>query len=344
MRSLRSEQEIIKNWKGDASKPLVSICCLAYNHEPYIEDSLEGFLIQRTNFPFEILIHDDASTDRTADIIREHEKKYPDIFVCIYQKDNQYSKGTKILLKYVFPRARGKYVAFCEGDDYWTDPMKLQKQVATLDKHANVFICGHWANIIDEYGNQNGTYGKTCPERFSIRHSLKGTVLHPNSWLFRSIDWQHQKNYELVTRLPAGDDPMMLLLLSRGEGFCLKEVCSVYRIHKGGTWSSQLQYKKNFKMLQFIMASFSMISSKYYLRQYFNLMSISFYTLTSFLMSYLKNQEGVKFLDFMKLIQEQRTMKVYHFCIVLVCAFLFFPIGMIRKLQKIFMKTIRRNS
>jgi len=116
-------------------KPFVSICCLAYNHEPYIRDCLDGFMIQQTNFDFEVLIHDDASTDKTAEIIREYEKKYPDIIKPIYQTENQYSKRVGITRVFQFPRARGKYIAMCEGDDYWTDPLKLQKQVDFLESN-----------------------------------------------------------------------------------------------------------------------------------------------------------------------------------------------------------------
>jgi glycosyltransferase involved in cell wall biosynthesis len=132
MRKLRREQEIMQDWKGNPSKPLVSVCCITYNHEPYIEDALEGFLIQETDFPFEILIHDDASTDRTADIIGQYEAAYPNLIKPIYQLQNQWSKGIRpelINLK----RAKAKYIAFCEGDDYWTDPLKLQKQVDFLE-------------------------------------------------------------------------------------------------------------------------------------------------------------------------------------------------------------------
>jgi len=107
--------------------PIVSICCITYNHEKYIRDAIEGFLMQKTLFPIEILIHGDASTDKTADIIKEYEVKYPDIIKPIYQTENQFSKGVSISATYQFPRARGKYIAICEGDDYWTDPHKLQK-------------------------------------------------------------------------------------------------------------------------------------------------------------------------------------------------------------------------
>lgn len=99
-------------------KLMVSICCITYNHEKYISEALESFLMQKTSFKYEILIHDDASTDNTAKIIREYEKKFPEIIKPIYQIENQYSKGNKINLVYNFPRAKGKYIAICEGDDY----------------------------------------------------------------------------------------------------------------------------------------------------------------------------------------------------------------------------------
>jgi len=142
MKHLRTEGEIIANWKGDINKPVVSVCCITYNHEPYIEDALEGFLIQETDFPFEILIHDDASTDRTADIIREYEAKYPRLIKPIYQTDNQYSKGLKMNPVFNFPRARGKYLAMCEGDDFWNSNKKIQTQFNILEKEEKD-ICFH---------------------------------------------------------------------------------------------------------------------------------------------------------------------------------------------------------
>jgi glycosyltransferase involved in cell wall biosynthesis len=123
----------MQKWKVDISKPLVSICCITYNHEPYIEDALEGFLIQETDFPFEILIHDDASTDRTAEIIQNWEANYPSLIKPIYQNENQYSKGKNPNIFFNYARAKGKYIAFCEGDDYWIDKLKLQKQIDFLN-------------------------------------------------------------------------------------------------------------------------------------------------------------------------------------------------------------------
>ena len=135
-----TQEKVMQNWNGEI--PLVSVCCITYNHEPYIAQSLDGFLMQKTSFPFEVLIHDDASTDRTADIIREYEKKFPKIIKPIYQKENQYSKGNRaILASFVYPRAKGKYIALCEGDDYWIDENKLQMQVDFLEKNPEYGMC-----------------------------------------------------------------------------------------------------------------------------------------------------------------------------------------------------------
>ena len=110
--------------------PLVSISCMTYNHAPYIRKCLDSFLLQKTNFPFEIVIHDDASIDGTTAIIEEYTSRYPGIFSTLIQKENQYSKGIRGLsTRFNYPRCRGKYIAVCEGDDYWTDPDKLQKHL-----------------------------------------------------------------------------------------------------------------------------------------------------------------------------------------------------------------------
>lgn len=121
--------------KDIANTPLVSIICSTYNHGLYISQCLDGFLMQKTNFPFEILIHDDASTDNTPDIIREYEHNHPQVIRPIYQKENKYSKKEDIFAKYQCSRVRGKYIAICEGDDYWIAPLKLQKQIDFLENN-----------------------------------------------------------------------------------------------------------------------------------------------------------------------------------------------------------------
>ncbi len=147
--------------------PLVSICCLAYNHEFFIRKCIDGFLMQKTNFPIEILIHDDASTDKTADIIREYEAKYPDIIKPIYQVENQYPKVTWFSGTYQYPRAKGKYIASCEGDDYWTDPYKLQKQVDFLEENA-------------EYGLVYTDFVAVNERSERIKKELRRRPIHPS--------------------------------------------------------------------------------------------------------------------------------------------------------------------
>lgn len=126
------------------SKPLVSILCATYNQRNYIAQTIEGFLMQKVNFPIEIIIHDDASSDETAEIVKQYAEKYPSLIKPILQKENQYSKQIRICKNFIYPKAQGKYFAECEGDDYWTDPNKLQKQIDYLESHPN-YILSHTA-------------------------------------------------------------------------------------------------------------------------------------------------------------------------------------------------------
>ena len=121
----------------------MTVFCLAYNHEKYIRTTFEGFVKQKTTFKFKVLVHDDASTDSTPDIIREYMEKYPDMFEAIMQEENKYQQGIDIEDKYILPKIDTKYVASCECDDYWTDPNKLQMQVEYMEKHPDCSLCVH---------------------------------------------------------------------------------------------------------------------------------------------------------------------------------------------------------
>ena len=129
------------------SEIMVSILCIAYNHEPYIRNALDGCLMQKTDFGYEIIIHDDASTDNTAEIIREYEEKHPSIIKPIYQTENQYSKGAERILAAMQQHIMGKYTAYCECDDFWIDENKLRLQVAFLESNPEYAACSH--NVID---------------------------------------------------------------------------------------------------------------------------------------------------------------------------------------------------
>lgn len=134
---------------------MVSVICLTFNHEKYIRQTLEGFVRQKTNFRFEVLLHEDASTDKTADIVREYESRYPEIIKPIYQSVNQYTHGGRISQRFNYPRAKGKYFAWCEGDDYWCDEYKLQKQFDIMESHQECSICVHRVQCINEDGTIN---------------------------------------------------------------------------------------------------------------------------------------------------------------------------------------------
>ena len=122
---------------------MVSIICLTYCQEDYIGQALDSFFCQKTDFEYEVIVNDDCSSDRTPEILREYEKKYPGKMKVVYQKENQYSKGVRIADDILIPLSSGKYLAFCEGDDYWCDENKLQKQVDFLESHPEYTVCVH---------------------------------------------------------------------------------------------------------------------------------------------------------------------------------------------------------
>ena len=221
---------------------MVSICCLVYNHEKYIQKCLDGFLMQKTDFKFEVLIHDDASTDRSQEIIREYEKKYPDIIKPIYQKENQYSKGIKVSYEYQFPRAKGKYVAMCEGDDYWCNPNKLQRQVDIMEENADITICGHQVRCISEDGKQlkrlcTEEIKTTCAlsSREAMRqlvHMYDGPFFQTSSFLMRDtlINEINNNMPSFMKNCKVGDYPMLLLGIAHGNIYYLDEEMSCYRL------------------------------------------------------------------------------------------------------------------
>ena len=221
-------------------KPLVSICCLTYNHEPYIKQCLDGFLMQKTNFPFEILIHDDASVDNTQNIIKNYELKHSDIIKPIYQKENQYSKGIGVSRVYQFPRAKGKYIAMCEGDDYWIDPYKLQKQVDFLETHPEYVFSFHDSIILNQRTGEKRM--RIGDRQIENTVDLKSLIIQNNiptaSIVFRNfLDYAQLPDW--IGKISKGDYGLCVLLAEEGPGKYLPEAMSVYRIHEGGVWSSK---------------------------------------------------------------------------------------------------------
>lgn len=238
MRDSGTEQEIMAHWRNDLTQPLVSVCCVTYNHEQYIEDALEGFLIQRTDFPFEILIHDDASTDRTAGIIRDYQKRYPLLVKPVLQSENQYSQG-KNPLHAIIALSQSKYIAVCEGDDYWTDPQKLQIQVDFLESHPDYVISGHDAFEIDERGHQLKASRLPKEQKcdFDREKLIRGEVRILNmSRLYRNVIKEVVPERAKVMN---GDVFLLSLLGRHGKSKYHPEIKpAAYRKHAGGVWSA----------------------------------------------------------------------------------------------------------
>ena len=208
---------------------VVSICCAAYNHEKYIKQCLDGFMMQKTNFAYEVLIHDDASTDKTADIIREYERNYPDIIKPIYQKENKYSQGIHVTRTYNYPRAKGKYIALCEGDDYWIDPFKLQKQVDFLEKNEDVSLYVHNSKIIFLNTNTVRLFNENRSSGVVTWKSLilSGWFTPTASFVYRKVILE-SKYYEKRMNIN-GDMRLLCLAASHGKVYYSDEVMSVYR-------------------------------------------------------------------------------------------------------------------
>lgn len=211
-------------------QPLVSICCITYNHASYIRQCLDGFLMQKVTFPIEIIINDDCSTDGTTDIICEYEAKYPDLIKPIYHTENEYSKGVRgMFATYCFPKAKGKYIAMCEGDDYWIDPLKLQKQVDFMESNPDYFLCG--TNGIVKYEGierRDKMFNDIVISKELLPQDIIGHwVLPTASLLFRReiyIDYP-----EWTRKVYSGDQTLILLSMNKGRIYAFSDVCCIYR-------------------------------------------------------------------------------------------------------------------
>jgi glycosyltransferase involved in cell wall biosynthesis len=216
---------------------MVSVVVSTYKHESFIAEALESILMQVCNFRVEILVNDDASPDQTANVVKNYESKYPKVFRNFYQVENQYSKGIKPWFDVLFPAAKGKYIALCEGDDYWTDPHKLQKQVDFLESNPEYVITTHDVDVIglDSYGNWFTLAGEN--KEITIRDWIMGYPAQTCTYFFRSEFVRHLPSWFYT--LGVGDMSLVILLMSRSNLKCywMKDKMSVYRLHHGGITS-----------------------------------------------------------------------------------------------------------
>lgn len=223
---------------------LVSIQCLVYNHEPYLRQCLDGFVMQKTNFRFEAVVHDDASTDGSAAIIREYAAKYPDIIKPIYETENQYSKHDGSLRRIVNSALRGKYVAMCEGDDYWIDPLKLQKQVDFLEAHPDYTLSCHRYKIYNEETKKLTLVANVNFDKFPLvsEYTFDLTSAFHKGWITKTLTCVYRRNafdtsvsekYKYYR-----DVHLVYYLLSKGKGVCHSFIGGVFRKNQHSTYNS----------------------------------------------------------------------------------------------------------
>lgn len=220
--------------------PLVSICCQTYNHKVYIGQAIESFLMQKTNFKFEILLRDDASTDGTAEICKKYAMKFPNLINFLAYDENQLSKGVKPFSDNV-KRAQGKYIALCEGDDYWTDPCKLQKQVDFLEQNPEYTLCAHQYLILNEdvFDVSFQADSPTSSQKYievNMNQLIQGHPFATHSIVFRKSVFNHFPNW--LIKSPYGDYAIYFLCAIQGKLAMLNEVMGVYRKHANGIYTS----------------------------------------------------------------------------------------------------------
>lgn len=217
----------------------VSICCITYNHAKYIRQCLDGFLNQQCDFEFEVLIHDDASTDGTVEIIREYEVKFPDIIKPIFQEQNQYSLGVRGMnYAYNFPRAKGDYVALCEGDDYWIDPLKLQKQIDFMKSNSDCSLCFTGCEIHKGTGEKKIIKYKLTKLIDVNRYLLNQYFMATASLLLRR-DVIKIPNAEWMNSSFAGDFLLRYKALTLGKIGYIDRISVVYNKGTEGSWSNR---------------------------------------------------------------------------------------------------------
>ncbi|MCQ2340625.1 MAG: glycosyltransferase family 2 protein [Paludibacteraceae bacterium] len=227
--------------KRQEQQILVSVSTIVYNHERFLRQCIEGVLNQQTNFAFEYLIHDDCSTDGSADIIREYAAKYPDVIKPVFETENQYSKGGPWgSAVWNYPRAKGKYIALCEGDDYWTDPLKLQKQVDFMESHPDYSVCFCDYRNYNIYTNQylEPEYTRLMRERgeadgmdLDIDTMFRRWVTMPLTILFRAdaLDFNLVHQYKYYR-----DTHETYHLMLNGKCRLMNFVGAMHNMHNGG--------------------------------------------------------------------------------------------------------------
>ena len=248
---------------------MVTVVCITYNHEEYITDAIEGFLHQKVNFKYEIVIHDDASTDQTAKIVKRYEEQYPEIIFGIYQEENQYSKKKMAFMEAVYSLCRGHYIAFCEGDDFWLDTFKLQKQVDWMERHREYILTAHNAVL---WNCQDGIIKAMNPYSFDKEIGAEELIMQYNgnlptaSMMVRAEIIKELKNFQINS---VGDIIIQFCCLAKGKIYYFHRIMSVYRYLHTHSWSLDC-YRNNeyhilhcVEMIEFLKEYNKFTESKY---------------------------------------------------------------------------------
>ena len=219
---------------------MVTILCTVYNHEKYVRECLDGLVMQKTSFRYEAVVHDDASTDNSAAIVKEYAEKFPNIINAILEVENQYSKNDGSLSRIMDEHTRGKYVAICEGDDYWTDPLKLQKQFDFMESHPGCSMCFHANKNIMPSGKLISYGPPNKKELFSTEDIIigGGALMSTNSMIYRWDLYAEETKPKFWAECPIGDLPTALFFAAKGPVGYIDEDMSVYRVGAVGSWTT----------------------------------------------------------------------------------------------------------
>lgn len=236
---------------------LVTVKCTVFNHEPYLRKCLDGFVMQRTNFKFKVLVHDDASTDNSALIIKEYAEKYPKIIVPMFEEQNQYKLGGFYRIIDIMNRCiLGKYIAICEGDDFWIDEFKLQKQVDYMENHKE---CGLVYTRMKQLNQETGQISPGWAHQANFEDIISGDnpISTPTTLIRRSLyDEFYAKNI-VSADWKMADYPLWIYLAHQSKIRCLEDITAVYRcLSHSASHSSNLRTMLDFTYSGYYISSF----------------------------------------------------------------------------------------
>lgn len=246
----KTELEIISDW-DTLAKPVVSICCITYNHENYIQKALDSFLMQVTTFPFEILVRDDCSTDKTARVINKYVNAYPTLIKPIYEKENQYSLGIEPMAV-LFKKSIGCYIALCEGDDYWLDPLKLQSQVDLLERNTDYTGVHNKVEYVNKDSISLGHSDRVKNNKSIVNYKFiaQQNIIHTCSFIFRRNIFDQIVD-DILNVAAFGDYVIFLATALQGKIVYIDKTMSAYRKNTGmmHSWDNKFAFEKKLEIL-----------------------------------------------------------------------------------------------